>query len=168
MLAKSVKQLYTLAMTTADKIHDFKETFLRIVNKFKLLEKIPIDHGTGDLLYASEVNTLEIIGEIPGINLTQLAEKKGVTKSAVSQIVAKLVKKKLVTKKQSPDHEKVFFMELTESGKIVFENHEKFHAKYDTPMITKLMSMDDKQFDQVTEVFGMLESTIDTYLKDLK
>jgi len=155
-------------MTNAEKIHDFKETFLRIINKFKVLEKIPIDHGTGDLLYASEINTLEIIGMLPGINLTQLAEKKGVTKSAVSQIVAKLVKKKLVAKKQSPNHEKVFFLELTSSGKIAFENHEKFHAKYDSPMIAKLMSMNDKQFDQVVEVFEMLESTIDTYLKDLK
>lgn len=155
-------------MTQAAKIHDFKEIFLRIINKFKMLEKIPIDHGTGDLLYASEINTLEIIGLLPGINLTQLAEKKGVTKSAASQIVAKLVKKKLVTKKQSPNHEKVFFLELTNSGKVAFKNHEKFHAKYDSPMIEKLMRMNDKQFDQVVEVFEMLESTIDNYLDDLK
>ena len=155
-------------MVKVDKIHDFKETFLRIINKFKVLEKIPIDHGTGDLLYASEINTLEIIGKFPGINLTQLAEKKGVTKSAVSQIVAKLVKKHLVTKNQSPNHEKVFFLELTNSGEIAFENHEKFHEKYDLPMIEKLSGMNDKQFDQVAEIFEMLESTIDKYLKDLK
>ncbi|WP_304509995.1 MarR family winged helix-turn-helix transcriptional regulator [Anaerotignum sp.] len=155
-------------MAKVDKIHDFKETFLRIINKFKVLEKIPIDHGTGDLLYASEINTLEIIGKFPGINLTQLAEKKGVTKSAVSQIVAKLVKKQLVTKNQSPNHEKVFFLELTNSGEVAFKNHEKFHEKYDLPMIEKLNGMNDKQFDQVAEIFEMLESTIDNYLKDLK
>jgi len=155
-------------MTQADKIHDFKETFLRIINKFKVLEKIPINHGTGDLLYASEINTLEIIGISPGINLTQLAEKKGVTKSAASQIVAKLVKKKLVTKNQSPDHEKVFFLELTDAGRVAFENHEKFHEKYDSPMIEKLKNLSDEQFDLVADVFEMLESTIDNYLDDLK
>jgi len=155
-------------MTKADKIHDFKETFLRIINKFKQLEKIPIDHGTGDLLYASEINTLEIIGNSPGINLTQLAEKKGVTKSAVSQIVAKLVKKQLVTKNQSPDHEKVFFLELTPAGEIAFENHEKFHEKYDSPMIEQLAGMNNEQLDLVADVFAMLESTIDNYLDDLK
>ena len=155
-------------MAKADKIHDFKETFLRIINKFKVLEKIPIDHGTGDLLYASEVNTLEIIGDTPGINLTQLAQKKGVTKSAVSQIVTKLVRKQLVTKNQSPDHEKVFFLELTETGKVVFENHEKFHKKYDSPMIEKLYAMRNDQLDLVIGTFKMLESTIDSYLDDLK
>ena len=74
-------------------VQDFTETFLRIINKFKMLEKIPIDHGTGHLLYASEINTLEIIGKYSGINLTQLAEKRSVTIGAVSQIVAKLEKK---------------------------------------------------------------------------
>jgi DNA-binding MarR family transcriptional regulator len=155
-------------MSKADKIHDFKETFLRIINKFRELEKIPIDHGTGDLLYASEINTLEIIGDSPGINLTQLAQKKGVTKSAVSQIVTKLVKKQLVAKNQSPDHEKVFFLELTDLGKVAYENHEKFHEKYDSPMIEKLFSMSDEQLELVTDTFGMLERTIDSYLNDLK
>jgi len=155
-------------MTKADKIHAFKETFLRIINKFRELEKIPIDHGTGDLLYASEINTLEIIGDSPGINLTQLAQKKGVTKSAVSQIVTKLVKKQLVVKNQSPDHEKVFLLELTDLGKVAYENHEKFHEKYDSPMIEKLLSMSDEQLELVTDTFEMLETTIDSYLSDLK
>ena len=155
-------------MTKAQKIHDFKETFLRIINKFKVLEKIPIDHGTGDLLYASEINTLEIIGDFPGINLTQLAQKKGVTKSAVSQIVTKLVKKQLVVKKQSPDHEKIFLLELTDLGKVAYENHEKFHEKYDSPMIEKLLSMSEEQLELVTDTFEMLETTIDSYLSDLK
>jgi DNA-binding MarR family transcriptional regulator len=155
-------------MNKADKIHDFKEAFLRIINKFRELEKIPIDHGTGDLLYASEINTLEIIGDSPGINLTQLAQKKGVTKSAVSQIVTKLVKKQLVVKKQSPDHEKVFLLELTDLGKVAYENHEKFHEKYDSPMIEKLLSMSDEQLKLVTDTFEMLETTIDSYLRDLK
>ncbi len=155
-------------MAKADKIHDFKETFLRIINKFKVLEKIPIDHGTGDLLYASEINTLEIIGDSPGINLTQLAQKKGVTKSAVSQIVTKLVNKQLVIRNQSPDHEKVFFLELTDAGKVAFKNHEKFHEKYDSPMIEKLLGMNNEQLDLVVGTFKMLESTIDSYLEDLK
>ena len=56
-------------MGKVDDIHNFAETFLRIINKFKALEKIPIDHGTGDLLYASEINTLEIIGKFFGPQL---------------------------------------------------------------------------------------------------
>ena len=155
-------------MAKVDKTHDFTETFLRIINKFKALEKIPIDHGTGDLLYASEINTLEIIGKFSGINMTQLAQKRGVTKGAVSQIVAKLVRKQLVTKNQAPGNDKVLSLGLTNAGEVAFENHEKFHEKYDSPMIEKLNEMSVEQLDLVTDTFEMLESTIDNYLKDLK
>jgi DNA-binding MarR family transcriptional regulator len=113
-------------MVKTDKIHELKEAFLRIINKFNELEKIPIDHGTGDLLYASEINTLEIIGKSPGINFTQIARKRGVTKGAVSQIVAKLVRKGLVVKKQALDNGKTVLLELSDMGAIAFENHEKF------------------------------------------
>lgn len=157
-----------MAMAKVDKIHNFTETFLRIINKFKALEKIPIDHGTGDLLYASEINTLELIGKFSGINMTQLARKRGVTKGAVSQTVTKLVKKQLVTKNQAPDNDKVLSLELTKAGKVAFENHEKFHAKYDSPIIDKLNGMSAEQFTLITDTFEMLEGTIDSYLKDLK
>lgn len=154
-------------MPKVDKIHALKETFLRIVNKFKVLEKIPIDHGTGDLLYASEINTLEIIGKYPGINMTQLARRRGVTKGAVSQIVAKLVKKKLVAKNPAVGSDKELSIMLTEAGGVAFENHEKFHEKYDLPMLEKLSGMSTEQLDIVIDTFEMLESTLDNYLKDL-
>lgn len=133
-----------------------------------MLEKIPIDHGTGDLLYSSEINTLEIIGKYPGINMTRLAEKRGVTKGAVSQIVTKLVQKELVSKNQAPDSHKELALQLTAPGLIAFENHEKFHARYDRPMIEKLKRMNSDQLAVVGDVFYMLEATIDHYLKDLK
>ena len=155
-------------MNKTDKISAFTETFLRIINKFKALEKIPIDHGTGDLLYASEINTLELIGKFPCINLTQIAQKRGVTKGAVSQIVAKLVTKQLVSRNQAPDNDKTVLLKLTDAGKVAFENHEKFHEKYDSPMIEKLNRMSNEQLGLVTDTFAMLENTIDSYLKDLK
>jgi len=155
-------------MRNADKIQNLTETFLRIINKFKELEKIPIDHGTGDLLYASEINTLELIGKFPGISITQLAQKRGITKGAVSQIIAKLVKKQLVSKNPVQDNDKVVALGLTEAGKAAFKNHENFHKKYDAPMIDKLTGMSAEQLALVTDTFKMLESTIDSYLNDLK
>lgn len=152
-------------MIKTNQIQGFTETFLRIINKFKILEKIPIDHGTGDLLYSSEINTLEIIGKYSGINMTQLAKKRGVTKGAVSQSVTKLVKKELVTKNQAPDSNKELSLQLTTSGVIAFKNHEKFHAKYDQPMIEKLKGMNPEQLAVLSDVFDMLEGTIDNWLR---
>ena len=49
------------------------EDFLRVKNKFNALEKIPMDYGTGELLYRSEVNTLVAIGKHKRTNVTELA-----------------------------------------------------------------------------------------------
>jgi hypothetical protein len=59
-------------------------------------------------------------------------------------------------------------LELTDRGAIAFQNHENFHAKYDSPMIAKLNGMSVDQLNLVTGTFEMLENTIDSYLKDLK
>ncbi|MCD4721276.1 MAG: MarR family transcriptional regulator [Desulfobacula sp.] len=155
-------------MLKVDKIQNFKETFLRLINKFKILEKIPIDHGTGHLLYASEINTLEIIGKLPGINITELSKRKGVTKGAVSQIVTKLEKKQLIIKFKDPENEKVVLLRLGKKGKIAFRNHEKFHEKYDSAIIEKLNEMSVEQIAFLTNTFGILEETMDHYLNDLK
>jgi DNA-binding MarR family transcriptional regulator len=144
-----------------------KDLFLRIINKFKILEKIPIDHGTGHLLYASEINTLEIIGNQPGINVTEVAKAKGVTKGAASQTVKKLEEKKLITKSKSPENDKLVILKLTSKGKIAFKNHEKFHENYDSKILKKLNEMSFEQLALITKTFKMLEETIDEYLNDL-
>ena len=156
-----------MTMVKVNKIQSFAETFLRIINKFKALEKIPIDHGTGDLLYASEINTLEIIGKYPAINITQLAHKRGVTKGAVSQVVGKLVKKQLVLKDKAPNNDKELSLKLTAVGEVAFQNHKKFHEKYDSPMLEKLNGLTVEQLELIIGTFEMLESTIDNYLEDL-
>ncbi len=149
-------------------IQDFTDTFLRIVNKFKMLEKIPIDHGTGHLLYASEMNTLDVIGKCSGINLTQLAEKRCVTIGAVSQVVAKLENKQLVQKNYVPENKKEVSLQVTDLGAVALQNHEKFHAKYDQPMIDRIFEMNTEQLQTIREVFQLLEKTIDSYLRELK
>ena len=146
----------------------FTETFLRIINKFKVLEKIPLDHGVGELLYASEINTLDIIGKYAGINMTQLAEKRGVTIGAVSQVVAKLVKKQLVQKNHTVGSRKELSLHVTDLGSIALRNHDTFHAHYDQPMIDKVGEMNSEQLRTILDVFQLLEKTIDSYLNDLQ
>ncbi len=55
--------------------------------------KSPLDYGTDDLLYRSEVHTLEVIEKNPGINVTGIAKALDLTKGAVSQTIRKLVEK---------------------------------------------------------------------------
>ena len=86
-----------------------------------------LSFGTGVLMHAKEIHTVQAIGRHSGINVTKLAEKAGVTKGAVSQTINKLVKKGLVRKTHLPGNDKEVVLELTDLGEIGFKNHEKFH-----------------------------------------
>ena len=114
-----------------------------------------LSFGTGVLMHAKEIHTVQAIGRHSGINVTKLAEKAGVTKGAVSQTINKLVKKGLVRKTHLPGNDKEVVLELTDTGEIGFKNHEKFHMDtlnmareyYGDQLISKLeginLAMDD-------------------------
>lgn len=90
------------------------------------LEQEPRDYGTGRLFYASEIHTLVCIGGNPYINLTALAEKLGVSKSAASKFVKKLMAAGCVEKTKSPDNAKDVLFHATSEGKRAIQGHRAF------------------------------------------
>jgi len=102
------------------------ELYFRSHNLFKLMENEPRDFGSGDLLYTTEIHTIESIGKNSGINLTKLAEYMGVSKSAVSKTTKKLLKKNYIIKSRPVDNQKEVIFNLAEKGRKAFQGHEIF------------------------------------------
>lgn len=75
------------------------------------------DYGTGELYTSTEVHTVTRIEENPGITATQIAEATFRTKSAVSQMIAKLEAKGLVYREKNPNNGKQHFLYVTPKGK---------------------------------------------------
>jgi DNA-binding MarR family transcriptional regulator len=138
----------------------------RLLNKMNAIEKTPRDFGSGDLLFRSEVHTLMAIGENPGTNVTDLAERSGTTKSAVSQMVDKLSRKNLVEKYRSPDNEKEIFLRLTSRGRIAFLGHEQYHLKIHARVEEKLKEMTDEEFRILKDFFHVVEETVDESMRE--
>lgn len=102
--------------------------YFQSINLFTAFESKPRDYGSGDLLYPSEIHTLVMIAKNPGVNLTQLADSLGISKSGASKFVKKLLAKKLIVKGAVPDNLKEVVFDLTEKGVIAYEGHESFSA----------------------------------------
>jgi DNA-binding MarR family transcriptional regulator len=100
-----------------------------VLTKVELLHTPSHDFGTGIPLYRKEIHTLQTIGRHPKINVTALAEYMGVTKGAVSQTVTRLIKKGMIRKQYAEASKKEVVLELTDLGRVGFQNHEKFHAE---------------------------------------
>ncbi|MCT4566481.1 MAG: MarR family transcriptional regulator [Maledivibacter sp.] len=105
------------------------EFLLRVNNKLNLISKEPRDFGTGDFLYSTEIHTIVAISKTPGTNLTQLAETLGVSKSAASKFIKKLIAKHYIIKSRPVDNQREVIFNLTDKGKIAFQGHERFSSE---------------------------------------
>jgi DNA-binding MarR family transcriptional regulator len=103
--------------------------FDELAQRLATFESGPKEFDTGVLLYRSETHLLQAIGRDPSTNVTRLAERLGVTKGAVSQTLAKLVRKKLVRKRTAPASGREIVLELTALGWKGYNAHERFHAE---------------------------------------
>jgi len=142
------------------------DQFDRIINKMAAVEKTPRDFGSGDLLYRSEVHTLKAIGENAGANITALARYAGTSKSAVSQMVDRLVRRDLVEKYRNPENDKDILLRLTHRGRIAFLGHEQYHLKIHARVEQRLKEMTTEEFRSLQEIFRTIEETVDESLAD--
>ncbi len=97
--------------------------------KLELVHTPTRDYETGFPLYKVEIHTIQVIGNNLGINSTYLAARMGVTKSAVSQTVNKLLNKGLIRKTHLPADARESALELTDLGWKGFLAHERFHTQ---------------------------------------
>ncbi len=105
---------------TGDPIEQLKleanEQLLRLTNKMLWGRKHPRDYGTGELLYMSEIEVINEVGQYPDINLTELSSVLGVTKATLSPIVNKLEQRGYLSKRQAPNNSKVRLLSLKAKG----------------------------------------------------
>ena len=124
-----------------DAQYRFKEimdNFLRLVEKFHAIERTPRYFGIDEKLHMQEIHVLATIGETPDINVTQVAERLGITKGTVSPIVSRLAQKQLVTKYKGGHNNKEVLLRLTVKGEVAYHAHEMLHRKIQADMYAGL------------------------------
>ncbi|GKV65881.1 MULTISPECIES: MarR family transcriptional regulator [unclassified Sporosarcina] len=105
--------------------NELMDTLYETSRLISTYESIPRTYGTEDELYMVEVHTLNVIGDHKKITTTEIAEMTNRTKSAVSQMVEKIVKKDLAMKYRNPNNYRELIIELTPKGEIIYDYHKK-------------------------------------------
>jgi DNA-binding MarR family transcriptional regulator len=144
------------------------QKFDQVVTIMESMHTPSLSFGTGVAMYRREIHTVQAIGRNPGINVTTLAERMGVTKGAISQTVKKLIKKGLVRKTHTPGNAKEVILELTNLGWTGFHNHEKFHM--DTLYIAReyFGNQLDNKLEMINTVMTDLNVILSEYEKRVK
>ncbi len=147
---------------------ELMESFIRMVNKYNELEKYPVKYGTRHNFHHSERHMLDIFGDNPGVNITELAGLIGVTKGAVSQAVSKLERKGAVRRYKEAGNEKEVRIGLTDEGSEIYRHHKETNNKTISDIQRMLKSYPDYKVEFLLDIFGLLEDYLDESGTEMK
>ena len=151
----------------SNKIDNILSLIHGIYTQRSKLEEKPICIGEGVILTPREIHTIAAIGDFKNINIKELGDSFGVSKSAASQMINKLVKKGFVTKSNPPDNNKEFRLILTDAGKKVYFIHEDFHQIHKDEIKNKLEKFSKKDLEAAKSILNVIQETIEDRLENL-
>lgn len=132
------------------------EQLLRVNNILNEVSKKPKDFGTGDLLFSSEIHTITAIKDNPDINLTKLSLCLGISKSATSKFVNKLIKKEYLIKTKHQNNKKEILLNLTSKGISAALGHEIYSKNIFKTIFSELNELNEKD---ISVISNFLENT---------
>ncbi len=133
----------------------------RIIHKYIQYEKRPQVYCKNIVLTQPEIHTIAIVGDSEGINITQIAKMRGITKGAVSQMVNKLVDRNLMEKRVSPDSDAAVCLYLTKKGKKTRDEHRKMHESMGTMYEAMLDQIPESTLDSMRQFLEAFDMALD-------
>lgn len=132
----------------------------RVIHKYNQRENKKQDYGVDVPLTQTEIHLIAVIGKQPGIGVKALAEIKGVTAGAASQMIKKLVQKGLVCKRISAESEAKIELTLTDKGHICFMEHQKIHDEANKKWYQLFDKLDDDSYGALTQILMQMEDML--------
>ena len=116
---------FGVASTTRDDLLTLLDRLYEVIRVGSGLDAEPKYFDTPEPLSRAEVHTVSAVAVEPGIGVAELAEQHGVSRSAASQMVTRLVSKGLVCKRRASGRH--VHLEVTPLGERAHRAHERFH-----------------------------------------
>ncbi len=150
-----------------ESIQHLTSRLMRIINKHCRIEELPIRMGKNSGLTAKEVHCIQAIGKNEGINIKNIGDTLGVTKSAASQMVGKLEKKGFTRKERAADNDKEVLAFLTDAGWEAFEAHQEFHERHLRTLKERLQDFPDTQIALASAILAVVETVVNERMAEL-
>ena len=133
-----------------------------LMNRIAFLDKRQhLQDESGVRLHSSEIHALLAIAEDPTTNATQLAERLGITKGAVSQTLSRLQKKEVIETEKIPHTRNEMRIAFTPGGRRILKQTlhwvEVRHAKLDV----YLGSISDADREAISRFLDAVEEAIE-------
>lgn len=153
--------------TKEDMVKAMSLTLMRIMAKHARIEELPVRFEEDVVLTPKEIHTIQAVGEQKNVNVTELATCSGVTKSAASQMAAKLTDQGFLRKARADHSNKEWRLSLTQRGWRAFRAHERVHERHLADLAQRLGSFSLPQIATVSVVLEVIEGVVGERLSQL-
>lgn len=126
----------------------------RLIMQLRRLERQPMSFSSAGLLTPSEIHTLEAVGPEGNVLMSELAARLGVTKGAVTQLIARLEPKGLVIRSQHPSDSRSTLISLSKLGCEAVAAHEALHYHFYQQLRSQFSEEEIEIFERGIEKFA--------------
>ena len=134
---------------------------MQLFNRFSELSKKSYEYCEGISLYPTEIHTIEYIALTSSTNMTDIANQMGLTKGAVSKMIAKLESQGLLERYKYQPSQKDIYIHLTELGVRAYEGHKAYHAAMWEHLNSHFSGLDEAYQQAIIDF-------LDAYLREMK
>lgn len=135
------------------------------LNKLKLAESF--SNESFQLYTSSEISCIEYIGNNIDPNVTKLADSSYMTRSALSKMTKKLIKKGIIESYKKPDNKKEVYFRLTNKGKEIYDIHEEMTNKFLKRDKVVFDQTPQKQLDDMLNFFEIYNTHLDEEIRKM-
>lgn len=143
------------------------EDFYAVVNLFNQVKNKRLHFEGLTPVNTVALHLIEVIGDNPEKNATEIASVLGVTKGAVSQQVAKLKAKGLIVRRNEKNNNKELFFTLTEEGRRLYFVHKQLHEEMYLELQKLIDPLDQEAIEKVHIFMRNVEMYITRYAEKL-
>ena len=138
------------------------ERVFALMNRIAFLDRRNrFEDESGIQLYSSELHAMLAIAHDPTTNATQLAERLGVTKGAVSQTLTRLQKKEVITTEKIPQTKNEMRIDFTPKGRRILDRPLQWVQERHTKLDEYLDTLLDSDREVIDAFLGAIESVIE-------
>ncbi|MDO4280667.1 MAG: MarR family transcriptional regulator [Peptococcaceae bacterium] len=142
---------------------DLYITAYRLINKYNAKTKQPKSFGTAQSVCGSEAQVLDVLSNEGDMSASRLAQTLGITKGAVSQTLAKLEAKNLVSRKSVHRGGNTTDICLTPAGKEILVNYYAYRNCRLRKVIATAQSLPPESAAAMVTMLEAFEEALDQY-----
>ena len=138
--------------------------FIRMTERIANGKTNVLDFGSEDMtFYRGEIHMIKMVGDCPGIFISEMARNFNITRAGVAKTVRKLEERGLLTKEDDLKDKKRLRLFLTDKGRKAYELPQEYHQEFDRPLFAYLEGLEDADLRIIQEFLKHTNSLIENH-----